>query len=225
MRLHPRTLVTAGLGGAAVFAYAARVRPWLLNWGARDEEVARVWPGDAYCSASYGQATRAVTIQAPAKDVWAWITQIGQDRGGFYSHTFLENLAGCQMPSVDRIVPEWRLRRIGDLIRMAPPHRYGGKARMMVGWYESERAMVLIMPEDAERVAAGGQAEMGIWSFLLDPIDERTCRFVMRTRSGPHPLYGGRWPNLLFWEPAHFIMERRMMLRIKELAERRARES
>jgi hypothetical protein len=43
------------------------------------------------------EAARAVTIDAPVEDVWPWLAQIGQDRAGFYSYEWLENLAGCRM--------------------------------------------------------------------------------------------------------------------------------
>ena len=41
--------------------------------------------------------TRAVQVDAPPHAGWPWVAQTGQDRGGFYSYTWLENLAGCQM--------------------------------------------------------------------------------------------------------------------------------
>ena len=80
--------------------------------------------------------------------------------------------------------------------------------------------MTLIMPDDADEVAAGGQARHGIWSFLLDPVDEGSCRLLMRSRAGSEPL-GGALAQWLFIEPAHFIMERAMMLKIRDLAEAR----
>ena len=38
-----------------------------------------------------------MTIQAPVEQAWPWLAQLGQDRGGFYSYEWLENLAGCEM--------------------------------------------------------------------------------------------------------------------------------
>lgn len=208
------------LAAGALFgaAYAARIRPWSQRWGATDEEVDRVWPGDEYCPYAEDQATRAVTVEAPVEAVWPWILQLGQDRGGFYSYDILENLFGCEMPRVERIVPEWQQRKVGDLVWLATPERYGGKGYMMVGWLEPRRAMTLIMPDDAEEVAAGGEARHGIWSFLLDPIDDGSCRLLTRSRPGREP-FGGALGQRLFMEPAHFVMERRMLLTIRDLAE------
>jgi hypothetical protein len=59
--------VTAGAAGAA---YALVARPWYLRWGATDEEVTRVLPGDDLAKDSAVGSTRAVTIRAPVEDVW-----------------------------------------------------------------------------------------------------------------------------------------------------------
>src|SRR6185312_7157583 len=88
--------VTA-IGGAAIVGVLA-VRRWQLRWA----------------------ATRAIAISAPADQVWPWIAQLGQGRGGFYSYDFLENLVGCDIHSADRIVPEWQDVAVGDKVRFAP---------------------------------------------------------------------------------------------------------
>lgn len=43
------------------------------------------------------QSTRAVTIHATTDQVWPWIAQLGQGRGGLYSYDRLENLIGCDI--------------------------------------------------------------------------------------------------------------------------------
>jgi hypothetical protein len=85
----------AGLATAAVAAsYAFLIRPWHLHWGATDEEVKEPLPGDEVVSHPRLEATHAITIDAPASDIWPWLVQMGQNRGGFYSYTWLENLVG-----------------------------------------------------------------------------------------------------------------------------------
>jgi hypothetical protein len=69
------------------------------------------------------------------------------------------------------------------------------------------------------RVLKGGLARHGAWSFALDPFAERRTRLVMLSAGASQPGRRRRAADLLFWEPAHFIMERRMMLTIKQLAE------
>jgi hypothetical protein len=203
---------------AAVAAYWFAVRPWHLTWGATEAEVSRQWPGDELVPDPRSRAVRAVTIDAPAGRVWPWIMQIGRDRGGFYSYTWLENLIGADIRNVDHLIPGLAERRPGETVWMGPEHRFRGEARMVVGAMVPGRAMVLVNPGDAEGVLAGGPAIEGVWSFTVDPVSAGACRLVMLSVSG-EPVRFGRVSQLVFWEPAHFVMERRMMLTIKRLAE------
>ena len=95
-----RALTVAGL--VAPIVDHGLVRPYLRRWGATPEECRRRMPGDAEGRPLYS-TTRAVTVEAPADEVWRWLVQIGQDRGGFYSYDWLENLAGCDLHSADEI--------------------------------------------------------------------------------------------------------------------------
>lgn len=185
--------------------------PRYLRWGATDEETARPFPGDEWCRPAGTRATRAVTIHAPAHEVWPWLVQIGQDRGGFYSYSWLEDLFGARIHNADRIVAEFQHREVGDTVWLGPPDRYGGKAAQAVAALEPGRSMTLMGPPDWQRVQGGESARLGAWTFVVDPIDERSCRLLVRSRGHP--------PNPAF-DLVHFIMERRMMLGIKERAER-----
>ena len=82
------------------------LRPWYNRWGATEADVARSLPGDELVPAPMLGYTRAITIQAPVEQVWPWLAQMGQGRGGLYSYDRLENLAGCKIHSVDHILPE-----------------------------------------------------------------------------------------------------------------------
>ena len=104
----------AGLGVALTAGYLLAGRPWLRRWGATDHELTRVLPGDSLAPNPAIQSTWSVTINAPAAAVWPWIAQLGQDRGGFYSYAWLENLAGCHLRNADRIHPEWQHRTVGE---------------------------------------------------------------------------------------------------------------
>src|SRR6266566_6970266 len=103
----------------AVFAvvcslFVAVLHPWLMNWGSTPDEQAMVLPGDTADSSAY--LTRAITIDAPPAAVWPWLVQIGQDRAGFYSNDYLENLTGANIHNADVIRPEWQVRAVGDKI-------------------------------------------------------------------------------------------------------------
>jgi hypothetical protein len=107
------------IGGAAA-AYALLARSRQLRWGAADDEADGPLPGDELIAHPDLSATRAIAIRGPASQVWPWIAQLGQSRGGFYSYDFLENLAGCDIHSADRVIPEWQEIRVGDEVKLAP---------------------------------------------------------------------------------------------------------
>jgi hypothetical protein len=195
----------AAAGAGALAAYVCGIRPWHLRWGATDEELEQPLIGDELVPEPKLKATHAVTIKAPAADVWPWLVQMGQNRGGFYSYTWLENLVGCEMRNADEIVPEWQDLKVGDKVLLhpkAPP--------VEVAAIEPGRAIVL-KPWGA---------------FVLQPIDEKTTRLIIRSQGDYEPDLKNPVLNFLLWrvfyEPAHFIMERKMLLGIKERAEKLA---
>ena len=111
----------AGLAAAAAAAcYVLAVRPRLLRWGASTQEAAGPLPGDELVPTPRMQSTRAVTIHAPAADVWPWLVQLGAGRGGMYSYDLLENAAGLGIHSADRILPEHQRLDVGDVIPLGP---------------------------------------------------------------------------------------------------------
>jgi hypothetical protein len=110
---------TAVLGSAA--AYILAIRPWQLGWGATGEERDATLAGDDLIPNPDLMATRAITVHAPAAQVWPWIAQLGQGRGGFYSYDALENLVGCDIHSANRVVPEWQDLKVGDQVSLGTP--------------------------------------------------------------------------------------------------------
>ncbi len=100
--------------------YLLAVRPWMLSWGASRAERARSLPGDEIAPRPGAGPTRAVSIDASPQDVWPWVAQLGQDRAGFYSYAWLENLAGCELENANEIHPEWQRREVGELVMLHP---------------------------------------------------------------------------------------------------------
>ena len=151
-----------------------------MNWGATREESRSALAGDDFAPDCRYRATRGVTIDAPIDRVWQWLVQMGQDRGGFYSYSWLENLFFADMRNANRIIPEFQERNVGDTVWLANPQRYGGRARMVVAALEPLRSMALVMPADAERLSAGEPARYGCWSFHLRPLtaDAPVCSFA-----------------------------------------------
>jgi hypothetical protein len=181
-----------------------------LRWGATDEELNMLLPGDELVPEADLTATRAVTVDAAADGVWPWIAQLGQGRGGFYSYDFLENLVGCDIHSAQRIVPEWQAIDVGDEVKFHPE---GG---MIAAVVEPERALVLRGGMPMGRTPPFDFA----WAFVVRGQPDGTTRLLVRERYG----YSRRWAPLLV-EPVEFIsfvMTTRMLRGIKERAERAA---
>jgi len=199
-----------GIGAAA---YAVYGRPWHLRWGTTGEEQTETLPGDEFTPENSNQVTHAITIGAPAGIVWRWLVQIGQGRGGFYSYDYIENLFGLEIHNTDRIEPALQEIRIGDFVRSAPTSWLGGRVKDKTGWF-----VVRIDPERA--LVLRDEIEHGTWSFILKPLDGRTTRLIVRAR-GPKPhTLPMKIFSYSFFEPAHFIMERKMLLTLKRLSER-----
>lgn len=213
------TSIVVALLVVAVMAASWRLKRWAGRWGATRAEVGRSWPGDELSPYASEVTTRAVTIEAPADAVWAWLVQIGQDRAGFYSFRWLENLFCCAMPRVERIVPEWQQRTLGDIVWLARRDRYHGEARQKVVRLDPGSVLSLASPADWGRSIRRETSLGGTWTFVLAPLDAHRTRLIVRSRGPEAPSLVGR----LFWTgvfaPAHFIMERKMTLRIKSLAE------
>lgn len=184
------------LGAVLPWVYTFAIRPWHLRWGATDEELTKPLPGDELVPDPAFESTRAITVNAPVEEVWSWLAQIRQDRGGFYSYGWLENLSGARIRSADRIHPEWQHREVGDVVRIHPV--IGPKVEA----FEPGRAIVL------EKWGA----------YIVEPAGEKRTRLIARSRA-PRGS-GGMFYHPLLGELPHFVMERKMLKGIKERAER-----
>jgi hypothetical protein len=211
-------LFGAFLGFATILAMW-ELRRWALTWGTTPDELRRAWTGDELSPEAVEISTRAITIGAPVDTVWAWLIQIGQDRAGFYSYTWLENFFRCAMPRVERIVPEWQERTVGDTVWLARRDRYQGEARQKVVQIVRGRVLTLASPADWGRIVRRQTSHWGTWAFILVPVDANKTRLVVRSRGPEVPTFIARLFWMAVFEPAHFIMERKMMLRLKALAE------
>ncbi len=192
---------------AAAFAetYRRFLRKPILTWGATPDEAARRLPGDELLENADIVATRAITIQAPASAVWPWLVQMGPGRGGAYTYDWIENLLGLDIHSADRILPEFQQLEVGDVQRVKP-----GEPGMRVEILEPERVL-------------SSRSEDGtwVWTFVLAEEDGAT-RLLSRNRIAlPDASLAGRL-GMLVMEPGSLVMERKMLLGIKQRAERLA---
>jgi hypothetical protein len=210
----PRSARATGclvVGALAPWAYVLGIRPWVLHWGARPEEVDRALPGDELVREPAWASTRAVSIRAPAETVWPWLAQMGQDRGGLYSYEWLENLAGLEFHNADRIHQEWQHVEAGDIVRFAP-----GQDTLIVEQVEPNHALVWQILDPRT-----GRPAPATWAFVLEPDGEGT-RLIQRFRIGGKPCWLVGAAYTLAIEIPHFVMERAMLHGIRARAERSA---
>jgi hypothetical protein len=186
-----------------VVVYLAGIHPWMKNWGSTTTEQLMALPGDDLIPDGSGQSTLALTIDAPAEVVWQWLVQIGQDRAGFYSYTWLENLVGADIHNADTIHPEWQGLAVGESWRLVPPDYLWGLGR------DAFNPVLAVEPGRALVVDMFG-------AHVIVPIDEQTSRLIVRGQSGPGSLM-----TTMVLDPLVFTMERRMLLGLKARAEGR----
>jgi hypothetical protein len=194
-----------------ILVYATLLYPWVTNWGATTAEQKMELPGDALHPNADIQVTRAISIDAPPEEVWPWVIQVGQDRAGFYSYDWLENLFTADIHSADRLVPEWQDSRVGDIVPLARLDYLGGRI-------EASRPEIALIEPNRSFVVTG------FASFELLPSEGNTTRLLVRDWQGAAnaPLIQRaalRAYNFAFWDPAHFVMQRQMMRGIKARAE------
>ena len=196
-----RALLGLGVLGAVYFRF---LRGHILTWGATDDEAAATLPGDELLEDADGVATRAIDVDAPPSAVWPWLAQMGPaPRGGAYTYDWIENLLGLDMHSVERVLPEFQHPQVGDTIGL-------GANRMRYERVEPERVL-------------SSRSEDGnwVWTFVLEERGDST-RLISRNRFRLRTLASRI--GMLPLEPASLVMERKMLLGIKERAERLARE-
>lgn len=195
------------LVATATVGYLALGRARCLTWGASHDEVVSELPGDELLLPPCFVATRAVTIKANPSDIWPWLMQMGSGKGGVYTYDWIENLFGLHMHSVNVILPQFQDRKVGDVEQLGQ-----NGPRLRVEELQAERAMVL-------------RAEDGnwIWSFVLSPTGDGETRLISRNRIvTPGANVFQRVFQTLVMEPGSLVMERKMLIGIKERAEKLA---
>jgi hypothetical protein len=121
-------------------------------------------------------------------------------RAGVYTYDWIERLLGIDIENSDRILPEYQDLQPGDTLVSK------GKVGIEVMEVREQEALVYLW------VASGST-----WSFVLQPHG-RTTRLLSRNRI---PGRGLRfWAGMAFMEPGSLVMERKMLIGIKERAER-----
>ncbi len=217
-----RQLLAGGSLIAATLAGAPVLRRRYNRWGATDDELERTLPGDELVPHPKLSYTRAISIDAPREEVWRWLVQYGQGRAGFYSYDAVENLIGCDIHSTDRILPEHQHLAAGDIIRSGARDTFPCWVVMDV---DAPHALILQgagtpehveIPDIVDEAPDRGYAA-STWQWILEPLDDGGgTRLIVRQRCTYSPNQAVLWHVV---EPLNFVMERKMLLGIKERAE------
>lgn len=210
---HNAWRLTGTIFSWALLFYVALIlalRPWAMEWGTTAIERASTLPGDEFVPVAHYRVDHGITINAPTEAVWPWVIQVGQDRAGFYSYSKLENAFGARITNANRIVPQWQKRQVGELVPTVPENYLGGVFGRRLGC-----TVLKVVPGEALVLQGWG-------AFVVLPTIDNKTRMLIRTRGEGTPSFAGILQSpftLLVFEPAHFIMERRMLIGIKQRAE------
>jgi hypothetical protein len=184
------------------FVTAPLYRRWHQRWGATDDEVRALMPGDELIAHAQYRATRAITIDRRPEDVWPWLVQVGCLRAGFYANDLLDNLGH---PSARTIVPELQTLEVGQWVPMSPTP--SDTTAFKVAGFEPSRWLLWQQP-------------LSTWSWVLSDAGEDRSRLVTRLRihvDWRHPFISTF--SVVLNEFGDFPMMRRMLLGIKARAE------
>lgn len=219
-----KVLLGAVIGAPLVaLAYTRWVRPWHLQWGVRDDEARRRLPGDELIPYPKMQSTHAISIAATPQLVWPWLVQMGQGRGGFYSYRWLENLAGCQMQNAEELVPELQTIHVGDPVWLHP-----NVAPMFVHTLVPGEALVYLGGRDAfpdgNDAVQPDPSFASSWAFVLEDQGPEGTRLLVRNRATFGPGLQHELACRVLVEPAHFLMERKLLHTVRDLVEGRKKQ-
>jgi hypothetical protein len=195
----------------AAALYLVVYRPIQLRWGATSEEVTRWLPGDEIQPHPIFDATRAITIDRPPREVWPWLVQIGYHRAGWYSALDWADNGG--VPSADRIVPELQRLAVGDVLPVAArgdPLPFVPEISWRVVALEPDRLLLAASPSGRDS-----------WVWILEPRGEQQTRLLWRMRNASYD-WGSAFLGLqLATDLGDFVFVRNILLSMKERAEGR----
>lgn len=213
-----------------------------MRWGATEEEVHMALPGDEVLPHPLVETTHAITISAPAGEVWPWLVQMGYYRAGWYTDPswwdrpadeYLKALrrkeaeesgmGDREAPSAERVIPEFQDLKVGDTILDGPP----GTAFFTVRLVETNRALVLYSDSHLRYLVPGSirdNPRYGVygefsWAFVLEEEGESKTRLILRTRAnyGPRLYRAITLPFILGGGEA--LTARKMLYGIRRRAE------
>jgi len=184
------------------------VYPLHCRSSATDTETSGQLPGDLIVVSPRAGYTLAITINAAPQEIWPWLKQMGQGRGGFYTHEWVENLIGADIQNADSILPALQDLSLGDSIRLTPDPYLGNEPGQYITVAEIDSPRVLVF---RQKLPNGGS---GSWTYVLNGLSDGTTRLAFRRRSSQPSLFD----RLAL--PGYYFMDMGMLAGIRERAER-----
>lgn len=210
--------ILEGVGGAAIMV-AGFLSPFARHarshWGIDQATADRRYPGDELIEAPRWGWTHGIEIDAPIDTVWPWVAQIGAGRGGFYSYQWLENVVGCEVHNAEVVHPEWEVQA-GQGLSLHPKMPPIPIVALEPGQY-----WVAYGGPDSQARANGKPWMATSWLFHLESLAPNRTRFISRFRcASSDDLLTRLQFGAGTLEPIGFAMDRRMLLGVKQRAER-----
>lgn len=177
------------------------IKPIITTWGATKQDISMPMVGDDKTLTVI--STRAILINAPKDEVWRWLIQLGADRNGFYSYTFIETALGYKTRHEKIITPKFKKIKVGDVVR---------------GSIDEDSS---IIPYNFQvlYVNPGESFVLNNWgTFLLKAVSPNQTRLIIRTQETKSLSFWTKTRSYII-APLHYIMERRTLMGIKAHAE------
>lgn len=193
-------LVAALLCGVVAF-----MPGYIATYGATENEILAVYPGDEILTNPVITWTHGRSISAPPEQVWPWIAQIGQSRGGFYSYTFIENL----------ISRDGSYQNAGQVLEQHQDPK--------PGVYIIKDMLPIKDVKKGEYFLAAVDDFFGMgwtWGWYLRPEGIDSTRLIIRMKI---QVDGEQSNPVMFWilDAGGFVMEKAMLRGIADRAEGR----
>ncbi len=205
------------------------------------EEQRATLPGDDLIAAASAQLTHATSIDAPHERIWPWLVQLGSGRAGWYSYDRIDNGG---VPSARSIKPELQHVAVGDIFPALP----GARDAFVVLAVTPPQTLVLGVPGSVAETdppkgdGAPTSTYRVTWAFVLATAVHGQTRLIVRGRIGDLSILRADGRSMLaplklsflasllplrlivlLARPGHLLMERKMLLGIKQRAEGAAR--
>jgi hypothetical protein len=188
--------------GVQIIVYAVFLRSKIMAWGASAEEATMPLVGDDLAPGI--SSTRAISINAPISEVWKWVIQLGADRGGFFSYSFLEKVLGYKAREENPAL-EFQEMEVG---------------RNVPGSIDESKSVIKYNFR-VVAVETGKSFVLENWgTFVLKEVNSKQTRLIVRTHEPTLPDLISKIADFFFM-PLHYIMERRMLMGMKARVEGR----